>query len=327
MKKFIGGSLLLLLILSGCDTSSKKDAKRDAEKKVVITHPFDADSAFLYVKMQTDFGPRFPGSEAHQACAAFLANKLSQFCDTVIVQPFVAKTYDGNRFQSQNIIGSFAPEKETRILLGAHWDSRHIADMDPDPAKKNQPIDGANDGASGVGVLIELARQLQIRNPEVGVDMIFFDAEDYGTPNGENIDGDWWCLGSQFWAMNKHRENYTAKYGILLDMVGAPDARFYHEGFSVFYASQIVSNLWGTANRLGYGNFFINKRANPITDDHYYVNKMGQIPMINIIHQDKESGTGFFPYWHTQSDNIGNIDKNTLQAVGKVLLEVIYNEK
>ncbi|MDL2308753.1 M28 family peptidase [Bacteroidales bacterium OttesenSCG-928-B11] len=326
MRK-IFGVLAVLLFITGCEQKTKPIVKKDKDKIDVASHPFDADSAFAYVKAQTDFGPRTPESEAHEACANFLMTKLTQFCDTAIVQPFVAKTYDGKRFNSQNIIGSFAPEKENRILLGAHWDSRHIADMDSDPEKRNLPIDGANDGASGVGVLIELARQLQINSPEIGIDIIFFDAEDYGTPSGENIDGDWWCLGSQHWTTHPHRENYRADYGILLDMVGATDAKFSHEGFSIFYASQILSKVWGTANRLGYGNYFINQRANPITDDHYYVNKLAHIPMINIVHQDKNTGTGFFPHWHTQNDNIHIIDKNTLQAVGKVLLEVIYGEQ
>ncbi|MDR2979403.1 MAG: M28 family peptidase [Bacteroidales bacterium] len=326
MRKFFGATFFLLLIVAGCNNKSKPDSQ-SKDKKEIVTHPFDADSAFFYVKAQTDFGPRVPASEAHAACAAFLSTKMAQFCDTVIVQPFIAKTYDGNRFNSQNIIGSFAPEKEKRILLAAHWDSRHIADMDPDLEKRKLPIDGANDGASGVGVLIELARQLQLKNPEIGVDIIFFDAEDYGTPSGENIAGDWWCLGSQHWSRNPHRENYQADYGILLDMVGASYATFYHEGYSVFYASQVLSSVWGIANRLGYGNHFLNKRANPITDDHYYVNMITKVPMINIIHQDNESNTGFFPPWHTHNDNISVIDKNTLQAVGKVLLEVIYDEK
>lgn len=326
MKRIFGGLLVLLLMLCGCENKSKQDVKT-GKKITPIHYSFDADSAFWYVKTQTDFGPRVLESKAHDNCAVFLTNKMSLFCDTVIVQHFIAKTYDGKKFNAQNIIASFAPEKEKRILLGAHWDSRHIADMDLDPAKQNDPIDGANDGASGVGVLMELARQLQAKRPEIGIDIIFFDAEDYGTPSGENIDGDWWCLGSQHWANHLHKENYRAEYGILLDMVGATNATYYHEGFSVFYASQTLSKVWGVANRAGYGAHFINKRSNMITDDHYYVNKIAHIPMINIVHQDKESGTGFFPYWHTQNDNITIIDKNMLQIVGKVLLEVIYSEK
>ncbi|MBO4480973.1 MAG: M28 family peptidase [Bacteroidales bacterium] len=315
---------LAVCLLVSCDKSKNKDP----ETKPAIEKPaFDADSAFAFVKAQTDFGPRTPGSEAHSACAAYLKRQLSAFCDTVIVQPFTTTTYDGKKWSAQNIIGSFAPEKSKRVLLGAHWDSRPMADHDPDPEKRNQPIDGANDGASGVGVLLEVARQLQQKNPAVGVDIIFFDMEDYGTPSSENIPGDWWCLGAQYWTKNLHRPNYHADFGILLDMVGGENPTFYHEGFSSFYAQNIVSKVWGMAYRLGYGDYFINKGANPITDDHYYVLKNTGIRMIDIIHQDDKTGTGFGYVWHTMQDNISHIRKESLAAVGTTVLAVIYDEK
>lgn len=253
-------------------------------------------------------------------------SKLQVYCDTVYVQHFTATAYDGKQLKSQNIIGSFDPDKTERVLLASHWDSRPMADHDALEANRNKPIDGADDGASGVGVLLELARQLQDDRPNVGVDIIFFDAEDYGTPSGVNLPGDWWCLGSQYWAQNLHVPDYNARYGILLDMVGAPDAKFYHEYFSSFFAQDIVSKVWGTAYKLGYGSYFINQQANPITDDHYYVNKLAHIKMIDIIHQDNTSGTGFRPVWHTTYDNIDNIDAKTLGAVGSVLRTVINNE-
>lgn len=329
MKKIIWILLFPVILLAACknDRSKTQMPKENTDQKAAITsYPFNADSAFAFVKSQTDFGPRVPNTEAHRLCGDYLLDKMAHYCDTAFAQSFIATTYDGKKLSSRNIIASFSPEKTNRLLLGAHWDSRHVADADPNPANRDKPIDGANDGASGVGVLMEVARQLQIKNPGIGIDIIFFDAEDYGTPNSENIPGDWWCLGSQHWAKNKHRKDYQARYGILLDMVGAEDAKFYHEGISTHFAPALVSKVWGIGNRLGYGKYFINQSANPITDDHYYINTIAKIPMINIVHQDKTTGTGFFPHWHTLQDNITVIDKNTLESVGKTLLQVIYSE-
>lgn len=317
--------IALSLLLFSC--GHKQDKEQKEQPKSTISAPaFDSDSAFAFVKAQTDFGPRTPNSEAHKQCAAWLVSKLNAYCDTVYVQDFTATAYDGKLLKSQNIIGSFDPDKTERVLLASHWDSRPIADHDPNVENRDKPIDGADDGASGVGVLLELARQLQKDRPNVGVDIIFFDAEDYGTPSGVDLPGDWWCLGSQYWAKNPHVEDYNAKYGILLDMVGAPDAKFHHEYFSAFYAQNIVSKVWGIAYQLGYGSYFINQQAHPITDDHYYVNTLANIRMIDIIHQDNTYGTGFRSVWHTLNDNINNIDAHTLGVVGTTLRAVIKTE-
>lgn len=294
----------------------------------MVTLPaFNADSAYLFVKTQTDFGPRVMGSKSHELCKDYLVAKLSEYCDTVAIQSFTAKTFDGKKFSAQNIIGSFAPEKTKRIVLSSHWDSRPFADHDPNPANHKTAIDGANDGASGVGVLLELARQLQKEHPNVGVDIVFFDAEDYGNPEDVKVPGDWWGLGSQYWAKNPFKPGYTADYGILLDMVGAANARFLQEGVSTHYAQDVVSKVWATAYDLGYGNVFVNEPGDMITDDHYYVNQYSKIKMIDIIHQDKSTGTGFGRVWHTLDDNIQNIDKNMLGIVGTTLRQVIINEK
>ncbi len=328
MKKKILILICAVVVMTSCNSEKNKTtSKSDTAKLQIETPDFSADSAFSFVKSQTDFGPRVPNSEAHKKCARFLKESMEKYCDQVIMQSFNAKTYDGNKLNCWNIIASFAPEKEKRILLAAHWDSRHIADHDPIEENRSKPISGANDGASGVGVLMEVARQLNLKNPTIGVDIIFFDAEDYGTPNSENIPGDWWCLGSQYWAKNPHKQNYKADYGILLDMVGASNATFYHEGISSHFAPAIVSKIWGVSYRLGFGKYFINEGANTITDDHYYINTLAKIPMIDIIHQERNSETGFYPYWHTTQDNIDNIDSNTLEVVGKTVLSVIYEEK
>jgi len=329
MKKYFLLLITLSFLLISCNdfNKNKNSSAKTKVQTTVVPPQFDPDSAFYFVKAQTDFGPRVPNTEAHKKCALFLQNQLEKYCTQVTVQRFTATTFDGVKLNGKNIIGSFFPEKQRRILLASHWDSRPFADYDPDPNNRDKPIDGANDGASGVGVLLEIARQLKENNPEIGVDIIFFDAEDWGTQNSRNETGDWWCLGSQHWAKNPHTPDYKADFGILLDMVGAQEAKFYQEGFSMQYASRIVAKIWRKAYQLGYRNYFLNVGANPITDDHYYVNKIAKIPMVNIIHQDKTSGTGFAPFWHTLQDNINIIDKQTLYVVGTTVLAVIYEEK
>ena len=328
MKRYIFAtfciSILVSLLLVACDRDKNKGGSTtEVEDTPLVAPAFDADSAFYFVKAQTDFGPRVPNTEAHRQCAAYLKSKLAEFCDTVIAQEFTATAFDGTKLQSCNLIGSFAPENPVRIVLASHWDSRPWANADPDEGNRQKAIDGANDGASGVGVLLEMARQLSLKRPDVGVDIVFFDVEDYGS-DGQS---DSWGLGSQYWSKHPHREGYHAAYGMLLDMVGAPGARFRYEQISATYARSTLTHVWNIADRLGYGGTFVAEAAHPITDDHYYVNTIAGIPMIDIIHQDDNTGTGFPSTWHTMNDNIDHIDKNTLAIVGKTLLCVIYNEK
>ena len=213
-------------------------------------------------------------------------------------------------------------------MLCAHWDSRPYADQD-DEKYHHTPIDGANDGASGVGVLLEIARQIQLQAPAVGIDIVFFDAEDYGIPDFYKgpYKPDTWCLGSQYWGRIPHISDYKARFGILLDMVGAKGAAFYYEGFSARTANNVMKKIWNTAERLGYGQYFIKQEGGEVTDDHVYVNRFRGIPCVDIIHYDIQGNTGFNPTWHTTDDTIENIDKATLQAVGQTVMEVIYNEK
>ena len=327
MLKFKTILILLVgavLLFSACDRTKK--TPKDNPQTTVTLPAFDNDSAYAFVKAQTDFGPRVLGTEAHENCGSWLADKLREYCDTVYCQSFTARTYDGKQFPGMNYIGSFGPEKTKRIVLAAHWDSRPFADHDPNPANRETPIDGANDGASGVGVLLEVARQLHESQPNVGVDIVFFDAEDYGPRESESIPGDWWGLGAQYWAKNPHIQGYTANYGILLDMVGSPNAQFMQEQFSLRDAQDVVRKVWSTAYELGHGQYFQNKPGGIITDDHYYVNKYGSFKMIDIIHYDAASGTGFDPVWHTLNDNVQHIDRNTLGVVGTTLLQVLKNE-
>ena len=333
MKNSLYLILLALLFLPSCNTSDRpktRENKQDGKTETISIPDFNADSAYLYVKQQVDFGPRVPNTPAHEKCADFLVQKLQQYCKDVIVQKGQVKAFNGTILNIKNIIASFTPEVNNRIFLCAHWDSRPWADHDPDIKNHQKPIDGANDGASGVGVLLEIARQISISKPGIGIDIIFFDAEDYGPHQDQKPDedtGDWWGLGSQYWSRKQHVENYFARYGILLDMVGAPGATFLKEGISMQYAPEIVEKVWRTANRIGYSGYFYFERGNTITDDHYFINKIKNIPTIDIIHLDRMSPTGFYHTWHTINDNMSNIDKNTLKAVGQTVLTVIYEEK
>jgi Zn-dependent M28 family amino/carboxypeptidase len=322
----------ILFLLFGCGNDSEKEIEPIIETPIVVEPKiekpdFNADSAYLFVQEQVDFGPRFPNNEAHGKCAKYLKHKLQSYGLNTITQIGKAKTFNNKEITIKNIIGSYNPEAEKRILLFAHWDSRPFADHDSKDLTK--PILGANDGASGVGVLIEVARQLNIYKPTIGVDIIFFDAEDYGEPRGiieDENSAKTWCLGSQYWANNMHIPNYNAEYGILLDMVGSSNAYFTQEAFSMHYAPLVVQKIWNNAKKLGYGNYFVNRQTNFVgTDDHQYVNEIAKIPSVDIIHYE-QSRNGFHPSWHTHNDNMDVIDKVTLSVVGEVLLYTIYNE-
>lgn len=291
---------------------------------------FQADSAYAFVAKQVSFGPRVPNTAAHRACGDYLIRKLKDLGAQVTVQEFESTAYDGKKLKLRNIVGSYNPQAGSRVLLAAHWDTRPFADKDPlDPTS---PSDGANDGASGVGVLLELARVLHTtpENPGVGVDIIFFDGEDYGDAEGNAAPQpgyeQTWCLGSQYWAGHKHQAGYRANFGILLDMVGAKGARFAIEENSRQIAPQVVNMVWKTAHQLGYSDYFIYEANGAITDDHLFMTK-GGVPSIDIIDYDPSSPDGTFgKYHHRHSDNMDIIDKNTLKAVGQTLLQVVYNQ-
>jgi Zn-dependent M28 family amino/carboxypeptidase len=332
MNKIILIVAVLGLMLCACNEKRNSESKTQpsTQKPKVDIPDFNADSAYFYVKSQVDFGPRVPNTNSHTKCAEYLFSKLKSFADTAMVQSFKTKAFDGTVLNSKNIIGVFNPDKQKRVLLCSHWDSRPFADHDPDPSLQNTPIDGANDGASGIGVLLELARLMAISKPEIGIDIIFFDVEDYGPPkNHPNSEvKDQYGLGSQYWSKNPHDPDYTADYGILLDMVGASNARFYMEGFSMEYASGILKKVWSIANRAGFSEYFVFDQVGYIDDDHKYINEIAKIPTIDIIHLDPESSNGsFFEYWHTTGDNLSVIDKQTLKVVGQTLLNVVFQEK
>lgn len=310
-----------------CCCSSKENSGSVAVNSNRVTPPtFQADSAFQYILDQVAFGPRVPETEAHAACGKYLVTKLKSFGASVQVQQGVMNNYKGELLPIQNIIASYGSEKEDRILLAAHWDSRPFADMEKD--NKKTAILGANDGASGVAVLMELARNLQLQNPEIGVDIILFDAEDYGAPFGESskVAHDW-CLGAQFWARNPHKPNYKVRHGILLDMVGGKGAIFPQDLNSRNFAQSVFDKVWSDAERIGYGKYFSDLQIPRVIDDHFYINNYtkGEIKMINILGYFPNTKTHYHDSWHKLNDTPNQIDPEQLKAVGQTLLEHVFN--
>ena len=319
------GFLIFLITIISCNSKQEKATVKKQKIKIEVPN-FNSDSAYFFVERQVSFGPRVISSKAWDQCSKYLTNKLESYGAKVFVHQAPITTYDQKKHTLRNIIGSYSPEKNNRIALFAHWDSRHVADYDT--INTSQPILGANDGGSGVGVLLEIARNINLKNPKIGVDIIFFDAEDYGQPENSKFPtmNDSWCLGSQYWSKNPHKQNYFAKYGILLDMVGGKGAEFWQEGISSYYASNIIKKVWDIAHNIGYSNFFIYKKSPQIMDDHYYVNTITGIPTIDIIEYDPFSKTNFNKHWHTHADNMNNVDRETLKAVGQTVMRVIYSE-
>jgi hypothetical protein len=325
-------AIFLLTIWPSCNTGTENGNGGDTIKPTAIAVPsFDSDSAYTFVEAQVAFGPRVPGTLSHQACSNWLERKLVAYTrGHAIVQRSKAKLFTGEPIEIRNIIASFNPDVKRRILLCAHWDTRMFADYDTE--RRDEPIPGANDGGSGVAVLLEVARQLSA-NPlkNLGVDIVLFDAEDQGFPENmpqykrpENTNLTW-CLGSQHWSRNRHRMDYTYVFGILLDMVGAEGATFPREGNSVYYASHVVDQVWKEAASLGHGEYFVKAYSPEILDDHYFVNTVASIPTIDIVQVNPDNNK-FHPSWHTHRDDLSVISKTTLQAVGETLLSVIYKE-
>ncbi len=319
---------------SGRGTSAASaPATPAARQPAPAVHAFSDDSAFALVAAQVEMGPRTPGSQASRRCAAWIASRLrAAGADTVMLQQGSVLRYDGTTLPACNILGRFAPQASRRVLLVAHYDTRPWADMEPDAARRMEPIDGANDGASGVAVLLEIARCLGLQQAPVGVDILLVDAEDSGygeltAPPGTRDNGDSWCLGTQMWtASAPYAGTASPAYAILLDMVGGQGARFHREQFSDAFAPRIVDRIWAEAAALGYADTFVNEPGGAVIDDHVYLRRAG-IPAVDIIESLNPATGSFPPTWHTSQDNIHNIDPATLGRVGRTVLSLIYNEK
>lgn len=322
----IGGLLFMGIVsLTACgNTSADSTDKNNMKGEENVTDAgssakgatFDADSAYKYVAQQVEFGPRVPNTEAHRKAGDWLAAELKRHGAKVTEQRMQLTAFDGTRLDSRNIFGQYNPESPDRLLLLAHWDCRPWADEDPDPARRKLPVDGANDGASGVGVLLEIARQLGMDTPKKGVDILFVDAEDWGNEGDE----DSWALGTKYFAENLPIEGYAPLGAILLDMVGAKGATFHREYFSEKSAPWLSEAVWKAARRLGYDDMFPNRMGSAVTDDHVQLIAHG-IPAIDII--DYRAGSGFDPNWHTGNDTLEGIDPATLAAVGHTLISIL----
>lgn len=328
-------ALLIVALIAGAafnflpSNKAEVSETEEIEKVQPVGPDFNADSAYIYLQEQCDFGPRTMNSTAHDKCEKWIILKFEQYGCKVTTQKATLNGYDGTPLRSTNIMASYNPEATTRIMFCAHWDCRPWADNDPDSTNWHKPIIAANDAASGVGVMIELARILKGSGLELGVDFVCFDAEDYGTPQwfeGEDP-GDTWALGAQYFA-NNLPEGYAPRYGILLDMVGGVGAKFYREGMSMQYAPAIVKKVWNAARQVGYGSYFPKDDGGMITDDHIPVNQTANIPCIDVIPYYPDCAqSSFGPTWHTIADNMDNIDKNTLKAVGQTMVQVLFTEK
>lgn len=323
--------LLFVLFLGACKNSGDTTPATDVpavQSEPVKVPIFSKDSAYQFIQRQVAFGPRVPGSEAHKATRQWLVNTLKGYGAKVTEQSFKAKTATIGEVRAANIIASFNPTYSRRVVLAAHWDTRYAADEDTE--RSDQPIDGADDGGSGVGVLLEIARLLQSSPIGIGVDIVLFDAEDQGASGGGAMES--WCLGAQYWAQNPHVQGYRAEYGILLDMVGAKNAVFRKEQLNAVFPTakanrihQVYDKVWALAKGMGKSSYFLDVSSGPVTDDHYFVNLYTEIPMIDIIHKSPDHPKGFGAHWHTHDDNMEVIDPTILGAVGQVVTAFLYN--
>lgn len=327
---FLVAAGLSVLTLGGCKNQNTAAQGAETDTIAVTGVKFDADSAMAYVEAQCAFGPRVPNSDAHSRCADYIAAKFRQLGLEVQEQRADLTAWDGKVLHARNIIASYRPEEAERIIICAHWESRPWADADPDSSLHRQPVTAANDGASGVAVMLAVAAQLAQLAPAVGVDFICFDAEDYGAPywaeDKAPQDGTDWCLGSQYWSRHPHRPDYRARYGVLLDMVGGADARFCYEGVSMRYARDVMVKVWDAAQRAGAGHLFLQQDGGWAQDDHVPMNEVAGIPTIDIIPFVEGEHT-FGATWHTTKDTPGNISKETLRGVGQTLLQLLSEER
>ncbi len=334
--------LALGLAIAGCKNkpTSQTESQTSTQQAPLTPAPaFNADSAYAYTAKQVAFGPRVPNTAAHQQTGDYLIAKFKEYGCQVTVQSFTTTTWDGVKLNARNIIASLNPQAGKRIVLASHWDCRPVADEDTVVANQKKPVPSANDGASGVAVMLELARAIQQAKtkPTVGIDLVCFDAEDWGngekarndtdglTMDGMPVDFMGYALGSRYWAKTPHKPGYSAYYGVLLDMVGGVGATFTKEANSMRFAPSVVNTIWQTASQLGYSQYFLDTPGGAITDDHLAPNLVAKIPMIDIIQMNPASGA-FFPAHHTLRDDMRYIDRRTLKAVGQTLLQTLYNE-
>ncbi len=287
---------------------------------------FDGTQAIAYVRAQLDFGPRVPGTAGHRRTGDWIVAQMRQRADTVIEQRWTHVTQRGDSLPLRNILARFRPAETARVLYIAHWDTRPTADSDRNLGARQQPIPGANDGASGVALLIALADVLKKTPPTVGVDLLFVDGEDYGSfqdPQLRDV-----LIGSRYFANHLPSPDYRPLYGVLWDMIGDRDLQIYQEQNSVTAAPEVVARVWQTAKDLGYEKFFIPEVGEAITDDHVPLLGKG-LRVIDVIDLDygpplENGGAGpGTTYHHTLQDTIDKISARSLQIVGDVATTLV----
>ncbi len=322
----------ICIALCSCNGRTRGGADRPDTIAMQPCPTFQSDSAMQSIVTQCEFGPRVPGSDGWKRCGQWIADQFKALGLQVEEQNASVTAYDGSSIPCKNIIARLNPENKDRILLCAHWDSRPWADNDPNEMYHKTPILAANDGASGVAVMLELARVMTRDSLKVktGIDFICFDAEDYGTPqwaeNDSTDTSETWCLGSTFWARQAVENQYRARFGILFDMVGGRGSTFAMEGVSKEYAEPVVQMLWHIAHQIGYGHYFPLTDGGYMVDDHVPVNRIAHVPCVDIIPYHTDGPSNFGPTWHTMNDTPENIDTNVLEAVGQSVLQLIYND-
>ena len=324
------GAAMMMLLFCYASCKGSGDGGGNTPESIDVTPmgpQFEADSALAFCYAQCAFGPRTMNSDAHEQCGQWIVDQFERHGCLVETQKAALTGYDGTMLRATNIIARHHPEREHHILICAHWDSRPWADNDPDSTNWMKPVMAANDGASGVAVMLEMARLLQKHDSlNVGVDFVCFDAEDWGVPQWlHRSDDSSWALGAQYWASHYKPEGYVTDYGILLDMVGGQAAQFYKEGMSVRMAPQVVDRIWQAAHAAGYSGYFPMAQEGYVTDDHIPVNERAGIPTADIIaHYPECEASSFGPTWHTVNDDMDHIDKNTLKAVGQTLVQLLF---
>jgi glutaminyl-peptide cyclotransferase len=300
-------SVSLVLVLASCG------ARSDVPRAKSAATGFNADSAMSYVRQQLAFGPRVPGTAGARKTGDWIAARLRATADTVLEQSWTATTSKGVKLPLRNIFARFRPQATERVLYVTHWDTRPVADSESDSAKRLLPIPGANDGASGVALLLAVADALKKAPPGVGVDLLFVDGEDYGTFGPPDVDV---LLGSTYFAEHLPRPDYRPLFGVLWDMIGDADLQIYQEVNSVQAAPEVVQRVWEKAKELGYEKYVIPEAKNfPITDDHVPLIKAG-LRVIDVIDIDYECH-------HKLCDDIDKVSAKSLGIVGDLALALV----
>ena len=278
---------------------------------------FDSNRSMDLLEIQCAFGPRFPGSDGHAQMKEFMEKFLHPLSDSLhIMDEKISHPYERRYITLTNYLARFNLQADYRIMIMAHWDTREFADMDLNPENRSLPILGANDGASGVAILLTLAEILQSLPPlNIGIDLLFVDGEDMG----KSGDPDKFGLGTKAFA--KHIPEPRPKFAVCIDMVADHEQHFPMEQFSLQQAPEVVQSIWSLANDLGYTQFE-NRIGSAIMDDHYYLYKYAKIPAIDIIDFDYPNAT--LNYWHTLQDIPENCSAKSLESVGTVMTHFIY---